>query len=101
MVGFSNRQIQITKSSDRMHRRFRKGFPNFTLLSALAVTSYIVHVFGKLGKELGNDLIGKNITFTCESCFMADTNMIDFPANLPAQFNRRKELKFIYIYVFF
>lgn len=39
--------------------------------------------------ELGNDVIGKNITFTCESCFMADSKMIEFPANLPAQFNRR------------
>ena len=47
----------------------------------------------KLIKGLGNDIIGKNITFTCESCFMADLKMIDFPANLPAQFNRRKEFR--------
>ena len=47
----------------------------------------------KLIKGLGNDIIGKNITFTCESCFMADPEMIDFPANLPAQFNRRKEFR--------
>ena len=44
-------------------------------------------------KDLGNDIIGKNITFTCESCFMADPKMIDFPATLPAQFNRRKEFR--------
>ena len=49
----------------------------------------------KLMKELGNDIIGKNITFTCESCFMADPKMIDFPANLPPQFNRRKEFRSI------
>ena len=52
---------------------------------------FLIAFLTKLMKDLGNDIIGKNITFTCESCFMADPKMIDFPVNLPAQFNRRNE----------